>query len=142
MISPDRAVEYNEIVTVVSAWARQQQDIKGVAVVGYWAREEARMDSDVDLVILTERVARHVDDSSWIPLAVGSEARLIPSQEWGELTERRVRLASGLEVEFGFVSPSWAATDPVDAGTAAVVGGGCRPILDPEGLFKRLIAVA
>ena len=52
------------------------------------------------------------------------------TKEWGRLTERRVRLSSGLEVDFGFVDPSWTATDPVDPGTASVVLDGCQPMLD------------
>ncbi len=56
------------------------------------------------------------------------------------MTERRVQLPSGFEVEFGFAAPSWAATDPVDAGTARVVRDGCRPLLDAHALFDNLIA--
>jgi len=42
------------------------------------------------------------------------------------LTERRVRLESGFEVELGLVPPTWAEADPVDPGTSTVVRGGCR----------------
>jgi Nucleotidyltransferase domain len=35
------------------AWARRQPDIRGLALVGSWARGNARADSDVDLVVLT-----------------------------------------------------------------------------------------
>jgi predicted nucleotidyltransferase len=142
VITAGRRDEYEHVVAATSHWARRQTDIKGVAVVGSWARDEARMDSDIDLVILTDRKARYAQDADWIASAVGQDAVLIRSQEWGVLTERRVRLPSGLEVEFGFVFPSWAATDPVDPGTARVVRDGCRPILDPEALFSDLIAVA
>jgi hypothetical protein len=43
-------------------------------------------------------------------------------------------------VKFGFVSPSWAATDPVDPGTASVVRDGGKPIEDSGAVFERLIA--
>jgi hypothetical protein len=59
----------------------------------------------------------------------------------GALTERRLRLPSGLEIEFGFVEPSWANVDPVDPGTAAVVlHGGLLPVYDPHGSLKLLAA--
>ena len=56
--------------------------------------------------------------------------------------ERRVRLSSGLEIEFGFVAPSWATTDPVDPGTAAVVRDGVQSLYDPLGLIETLAAAA
>jgi len=46
---------------------------------------------------------------------------------------------SGLEVEFGFAPPSWAAADPLDPGTAGVVRNGCQPLVDRKGLLDRLI---
>jgi hypothetical protein len=42
------------------------------------------------------------------------------------------------EIEFTFCSPSWAATDPVDPGTAAVVSNGWRVLLDKAGRFENL----
>jgi hypothetical protein len=54
------------------------------------------------------------------------------------LLERRVRLASGLDVEFGFVASSWAAIDPLDEGTAGVVERGMRALYDPNGVVSRL----
>jgi uncharacterized protein len=56
------------------------------------------------------------------------------------VTERRVRLQSGLEVEFGIAPLSWAATDPLDAGTRKVVQGGFRILVDPDGRLTRLQA--
>jgi uncharacterized protein len=132
--------EYEAVVAAVARWAGQQPDIKAVAVVGSWARGEARMTSDVDLVVVTEQKARYRQDDDWVPRALAGQAELVRSQEWGVLTERRVRLPSGLEVEFGFVPPEWAATDPVDPGTARVVRDGCRPILDDNALLRNLIA--
>jgi hypothetical protein len=46
---------------------------------------------------------------------------------------------TGLEVEFGFAAPSWAATEPVDAGTAQVVGDGFRVLYDPVGILRALV---
>lgn len=73
-------------------------------------------------------------------MALLESAEIVRTQDWGHLTERRVRLSSGLGVEFGFVSPSWAATDPIDPGTASVVRDGCRPLEDSGGMFECLIA--
>lgn len=141
VLTPDRVAEYRRTVRAVAAWAVRQHDIAGVAVVGSWARGRARMDSDVDLVVLTDDMKRYVSDSSWVTAAVGQRADLVRTQSWGPLIERRVVLPSALEVEFGFVPTSWARPDPVDPGTAGVVSRGCLPLVDADGVFARLVAV-
>ncbi len=107
--------------------AARQEDIIGVAVVGSWARKNARMDSDVDLVILTQDKERYLADSSWVPAAVGERAGILRTQDWGPLTERRIVLPSGLEIEFDFAGRSWALAHPVEAGTARVTREGSGP---------------
>jgi uncharacterized protein len=139
VVTNGRAAEYLEVQRSIELWARRQVDVVGVALVGSWARSQARMDSDIDLVLLTSSKDRYVVGDGWVAEAVSQPAPIIRTEEWGPLTERRVRLPSGLEVEFGFATPSWASTDPVDPGTAQVVGDGCLPMVDPEGLLARLI---
>ena len=141
MLTLDRIAEYGRIIRSVAKWAARQDDIVGVAVVGSWARNEERMDSDVDLVILTDDKDRYLSDSSWVPAAVGEHAEILRTQDWGPLTERRIVLPSGLEIEFGFAGRSWALADPVEAGTARVIREGCSPLVDPEGAFAGLMAV-
>jgi hypothetical protein len=139
MLTSDRIGECLRVLRSVAAWAGTENGIAGVAVVGSWARQEARMDSDVDLVVLTDDTERYLSNDSWIPVAVGGPARLVRTQDWGPLTERRIALQSGLEIEFGFAPRSWASADPVDPGTARVVGDGCSPLIDREQAFARLI---
>ncbi len=140
MISNARQAGYERVIGAVTGWAERQPDICGVAVVGSWARGTARMDSDIDLVILTDRTDLYLQDTSWVADVLGADALLVGQREWGVLTERRVLLPSGLEVEFGFAPTRWAATDPIDPGTAQVVAHGCQPVWDPDELFERLLA--
>jgi predicted nucleotidyltransferase len=140
VVTDERATEYLEVKRSVVLWARQRADIVGVALVGSWARRQARMDSDIDFVLLTPSKDHYVVEDEWATEAVSPSAGIIRTEEWGPLTERRVRLPSGLDVEFGFAPPSWAATAPVDPGTARVVRHGCLPLLDPAGLLARLMA--
>ncbi len=140
MVTSDRLAEYRRIIRSVADWAARQEDIVGAAVVGSWARNHGRMESDVDLVILTHDKDRYLSDSSWVGAAAGGPAEILRSEDWGPLTERRIALPSGLEIEFGFAPPTWALADPVEAGTARVMRGGCFPLVDPEGAFARLIA--
>lgn len=97
------------------------------------------MDSDIDVVVVTES-ARFAESKTWIGEAVGGPAELVRTGDWGALIERRVRLPSGLEVEFGFVKPSWTRTDPIDPGTHRVVTDGCEIWYDPEGRLTGLVA--
>jgi hypothetical protein len=60
----------------------------------------------------------------------------------GPLTERRLQLEGGLEVEVGLTEPAWAATDPVDPGTRRVVTDGMRILHDPDGRLAALAAAA
>ena len=140
MVTDDRLHEYATVTTLIARWARAQDDVVGAAVVGSWARGAARMDSDIDIVVLTNEKARYLDDDHWVAMALVEPAEIVRRQDWGPLSERRVRLSSGLEVEFGFGPPSWAATDPVDPGTASVVRDGCEPLEDSGAVFERLIA--
>ena len=140
MVTSDRVAEYERIIRFVAEWAARQEDIVGVAVVGSWARGNERMDSDVDVVVLTDEKERYLSDPWWVRSAVGGPAELLRARDWGPLAERRIALPSGLEIEFGFAPRSWACADPVDAGTARVVGDGCAPLVDPERAFARLIA--
>jgi uncharacterized protein len=122
------------------AWARQQPDVRGLALVGSWARGSAGADSDVDLVVVTCRRDRYLDDDGWT--AAFGATGVVHTRVWGPLTERRLLLEDGLEVEVGLTKPAWAATDPVDPGTLRVVTDGMRILHDPDGRLGALAAAA
>ncbi len=123
----------------IADWAARQEDIRAIGLAGSWARGTAREDSDLDLVLLTDAPGRYIDRSDWIR-GIGGEA-LVRTRSWGVLTERRVRMASGLELDVGVVTPAWAAIDPVDAGTPAVATDELVALYDPDGILARLIEV-
>ncbi len=49
-------------------------------------------------------------------------------------------MPSGLEIEFGIGSPTWAATDPLDPGTKRVIRDGLHILYDPDGLLTAVQA--
>jgi predicted nucleotidyltransferase len=134
VVTRQRTDEVESIVGEVVRWATEHQDVRGVVVVGSWARDAARMDSDVDIVVLTDGSA-HVDPIMWSLLLAG---RVIREQDWGPLREIRLVRPSGFEVEVGVVPLSWANTDPVDAGTFRVINDGHRIVYDPDGALAAL----
>ena len=98
------------------------------------------MSSDIDLVLLTENVRHYVARTEWIRAATSEEGSIVRSKAWGPMRERRVELASGLLVEYGFAPPSWASVDPLDSGTASVVADGCRILYDSDGMLEELVS--
>jgi hypothetical protein len=111
--------------------------VVGLLLVGSYARDAARPDSDVDLVLLTTDEPAYRSDGWAAGLDLGEPVR---TQAWGPILERRYVTRSGLEVEIGIGPPSWAATDPVDAGTRRVITDGARVLHDPTGLLATLMS--
>ncbi len=105
-------------------------------MVGSWARQKPTEDSDFDIVLLTGEHERFTTSDDW--LEVPGNPPVVRRGQFGDITERRVELPSGLQVEFGIGRPGWAATNSVDAGTKRVVQDGCRILHDPDGLLARL----
>lgn len=74
-------------------------------------------------------------ERAWI-LGLDPRAKLIRCKNWGPwLTERRVRLRCGLQVELGVADPEW-----VDLASADVLRDGCRVLHDPHGVLARALA--
>lgn len=137
-LSPERAAEINEVIDRITRWARGREDIVGLLLVGACARNAARPDSDIDVVLLTTDESRYLLEDAWaVELGLGP----IRTQSWGAITERRCSTASGLEVELDIGSPTWAGTDPIDHGTRRVVTDGARVLHDPAGVLAGLLAV-
>lgn len=122
----------NQVIDRATKWAVAQPDLHACLVVGSYAYGRPRMGSDVDLVILSDTPRAHLDELGYLT-AITPRGRLIRSAQWGPMHERRVRLPSGLLVEFGIATPEWAAL-PVDPGTAKVIRDGCK-ILTDDGLI-------
>ncbi|MFF8373495.1 nucleotidyltransferase domain-containing protein [Streptomyces lydicus] len=135
-ISQERVAEAQEVIDRITRWAANRQDIVGLLLVGSYARDAARPDSDVDIVLLTTDQPQYFNNTWASELALGE---LVRTQSWGPITERRYATASSLEVEIGISSPEWAQTDPVDPGTRRVVTDGARPLHDPAGVLASLI---
>ena len=133
---PHQALSIQDKVT---QWARSRSDILAVALVGSWARGQARPDSDLDLLVLTTAPAVYRQDSNWL-----AELNL-PIAGWGDETyglawSRRLELLDDGMVELTFAPLEWAEVAPVDAGTARVIGDGCQILYDPDGRLARLVA--
>jgi predicted nucleotidyltransferase len=115
-------------------WASRQTDIQGIALVGSYARGEARDDSDIDLVILTELPQKYLDEVQWPKRFGVIEKR--QSEDYGKLSSLRIWYQNGPEVEYGITRPDWAAI-PLDAGTREVISGGMIVLFERGELLSR-----
>jgi uncharacterized protein len=123
------------VITSVTEWAMKQPDVQAVAIVGSYAYARPRMASDVDIMLITTERSQRIRGLDWIT-AFDPRAKLIRTKDWGPwLTERRVRLRSGLHVELGVADAEW-----VHRASARVLGDGCRVLHDPAGVLARALA--
>jgi uncharacterized protein len=136
----DHAREVRDLTERIVRWTRGRPDVRGVALVGSWARDEQRPDSDLDVVVLTDDPDRYIADAPWADEF--RDAELIATRDWGGLTEQRLRFPSGLELELelGVAPVEWASTEPLDPGTRQVVRDGMRVLHDPDQLLAKLAA--
>lgn len=139
VITDERKHEYRRIKHSVFTWSGAQPDIEGIAIVGPWARRAADMDSHLDLLVLTRDRERYLQSERWVSHALPSAGEVVRTEVSESMTECQVRLPSGLVVEFGFTSPSWASVDPVDPVSARVAREGCIPLVDTHRLFERFL---
>jgi len=118
-------------------WASDQPDVQAIALVGSYARNAARDDSDIDLVILTDRPRIYFENIAWIARFGAVEKHQI--EDYGKLTSLRVWYRNGHEVEYGMTMPDWAAI-PLDAGTREVIRGGMIVLFERGDLLSRTLS--
>jgi predicted nucleotidyltransferase len=115
-------------------WASSQPDIRGVALVGSYARNAATESSDVDLVILATDPQSYLQDQTWVR-QFGEPTRL-QTEVYGSLTSIRAWYPDGGEIEYGITDETWAAV-PLDEGTRQVITSGMRVLFEREPILSR-----
>lgn len=115
-------------------WASAHGDVQAIALVGSYARGEARDDSDIDLVLLTNEPQRYREDLKWIERF--GTVKKHQTEDYGKLTSIRVWYQNGIEVEYGITAPDWAAI-PLDAGTQEVLRGGMMVLFERGDLLSQ-----
>ncbi len=115
-------------------WAREREDVSAVALIGSHAREQARTDSDIDLMLLVDEPKVLLEDTRWLwRFGVPVEEQI---EDYGKVTSLRVWFTDGREVEFGFSTPDWAAP-PLDEGSRQVINGGMIVLFEKDHLLSQ-----
>jgi enterochelin esterase-like enzyme/predicted nucleotidyltransferase len=133
-------VNMEKLASDLRDWGLRESAILGIALVGSHARGTARPESDVDLVILLNDSTALANDIGWMNRF--GDVQYVSDEDGGLVQSKRVHYADGSEVEFGFTTSEWAATEPCDASTLAVVRNGFRVVYDPKGLLRNLAIAA
>ena len=119
-------------VEAVRTWAASYPDVRGLALVGSYARGEPTPESDVDLLFLVEDVDVFLSDMRWTQ-SFGESSRA-QMETWGDVRSVRVWYRDGPEVEFSVALMDWASL-PLDPGTARLLREGVVLLFDPRGLL-------
>jgi hypothetical protein len=58
--------EADRLLRGFAEWAEREPSLRGLALVGSWARGTARDDSDLDLMALTDQLGRWAVNDGWL----------------------------------------------------------------------------
>jgi hypothetical protein len=132
VVSDERVEDVEAVLVRLIAWAQRHADVRALALVGSWASGVPHARSDVDVVLLTQTPSKYIDHDHWIAEVGGA---LVRTATWGAITERRLAVSGGLELDVAVGIPDWASVTPLDSGTRRVVTDGMRRLHDPDGLL-------
>ena len=111
--------------------------MKALLLIGSYARGEAREDSDIDLVLLTDQPNKYLDDVTFAR-AFGITEK-IEKEYWGRVTSLRIWYQDSFEVELGVTTPDWITGRPLDSGTLRALTDGAKVLIDNIGGIEELI---
>lgn len=124
-----------QYIKEITTWAKSQNTIRAIALIGSHATGKARVDSDIDFIILCEDKTAFLNNCLWLnQFGIVENAS---QEEWGIVTSIRVFYQDGQEIEFGLSGLNWAAF-PIDPGTCRIIADGIKILKDPDKLLERL----
>ena len=140
-----QAADAQAIVCAVADWALPRADMRAMALVGSWARGDPHPDSDVDLLLLSDRANDYRDRQEWLAeIDFEKSGYAVASSKdasYGGVWSCHVAMSPTGMLELTFAPRSWARADPVDAGTRRVVKDAFRIIFDKDGALAKLVSV-
>jgi len=139
----------------VTNWAEKCSEILALALVGSYARGEAKQDSDIDLMVIASDTKIFRDNYHWMHHidweSINFQIKNWTDAQYGVVWSRHIYLnnylsnsrndfTNKLKVELSFGLPTWASVNPVDFGTYNVVSRGCKILYDPQGILTNLMS--
>ena len=135
---------YRVLTARLAAWVSRQPNLRALAIVGSWARGNARPESDLDCIVIADEPKGYRGDLGWLATIAFQDAgyRVVSSNcaAYGQVWSWHVGLEPEAEVEISFAPPEWASIDPVDAGTERIVKDAFQIVIDKNGILEALVA--
>lgn len=144
-----------EILELIRNWAEERSEILALALVGSYARGEATLESDIDLMVIASDTEFFRHNYDWMHQinweSINYKIQKWNDAEYGVVWSRHIYLSNlnndlfnnfnnKLKVEISFGLPTWTSISPIDSGTFGVVSRGCQIIYDPQGILLNLMS--
>ena len=117
----------------VKLWLQKQPDILAALLIGSYARGEERLNSDIDFILVVEDVEKWLQKNTWVKIF--GPVLSMTLEEYEQVRAIRVYYQDSLELEFGFVTPSWLEKPYADS-TKKAMDSGLKVLFDHKGLMK------
>lgn len=128
--------QVGQFLSRFSQWAADQPEIRAVALVGSYARNEATDTSDVDLIIISSAPDRYLQNTRWAQRFGAIDRQQF--EGYSNVTSLRVWYSGSHEVEYGIADETWAAS-PLNEGTRQVISDGMRILFERGPVLSRLL---
>lgn len=114
--------------------ADENTHIEAILLVGSYARKEEHDDSDIDLMIITDKKESFIDDEKWLYLF--GKIKRKEKEKWGDVTSIRAYYENN-EYEFSVGNKNWINL-PLDAGSRKVLSDGYVILYDRNNIMKKI----
>jgi hypothetical protein len=128
---------YQSLLTNILHWAKSQDDIKAIGLLGPSANNTQLLESEIKLIILAKDHKHYFENSFW--LNHFGDVNTFQRQKTGKLTSLTAKYQNGAEIVFSFSNSRWAFIPP-DKGVRKIVENGIKILYDPSYLLTKLIA--
>lgn len=126
-----------EFIDNFTSWAKNEENIQGVGLVGSHAKGTAKPDSDIDLMIIVKDKDCYIKNSDWMNNF--GKVEKVKDENWGNVKTKRVFYTNGLEVEYNFDTKTWA--NLLNEGTKRVVTDGMKILVDKEHILGAIAII-
>ncbi len=130
--------DIKDFIKSVKRWAASKPDIHAVALVGSYARGNAKVTSDIDLVIILDDPRSYLENTDWLQNFGMPEKQEL--EDYGLVTSLRAWFHDGKEVEFGLTTPAWISS-PLDEGTRKTIRDGMQVLFKREPILSTLLTI-
>ncbi len=140
----------DSILEKVANWAEIRSEILALALVGSYARGEAKPDSDIDLMAIASNPEFFRQNHDWMHQinweSINCKILTFNDAEYGAVWSRHIYLTNlsnqfnNIKLEISFGLPTWASINPIDSGTFNVVSRGCKILYDSQGILTNLMS--